>query len=207
MTAKTLDEIMKRVLNDPDIFYVGYPIFDEAEWKNLGEEFQKCNFTELTGATTKIDEKINQLKEKINQLKADLNSERNRRKKERLERAIELTKKAIELTEALKSAVKNKPHILGQMFLTLDRFGLVKCNLPNMEDFGKVIENHNRSTVEQYFLYKIGKEGDKFRKKALKKTLEYLKELYAMKLDTLEIAFFIRKLGSLAQFMEVIKDE
>ena len=190
MTSKTLDEIMRRVLNDSDIFYISYTIFDEAGWKNIGKEFQKGNFAEVTA---KIDEKIDQLK-------VALTSETNMRKKETLE-------KAIKLTEALKSAVNSKPHILKQMFLTLDRFGLVKCNLPNMEDFGKVIENHNRSTVEHYFLYKIDKERNKFRKRALKKTLEYLKELYAMKLDTLEIAFFIRKLDSLFQFMEVIKDE
>jgi len=190
MTAKTLDEIMRRVLNDSDIFYVSYTIFDEAEWKNIGEEFQKGNFAEVTA---RIDEKIDQLK-------TALNSERNQRKKETLE-------KAIKLTEALKSAITNKPHILKQMFLTLDRFGFVRCNLPNMEDYGKVIENHNRSTVEQYFLYKIDKEKNRFRRKALKKTLEYLRELYTMKLDMLEIAFFIRKLDSLTQFMEVIEDE
>jgi len=189
MTAKTLDEIMRRVLNDSDIFYVSYPIFNDAEWKNLGEEFQKGNLAEVTA---KIDEKIVQLK-------TAFNSERNQRKKEILE--------VIKLTEALKSAVNNKPHILKQMFLTLDKFGPIRCNLPNMEDYGKVIENQNRSTVEQYFLYKIDKERTRFRRKALKKTLEYLKELYAMKLDTLEIAFFIRKLDSLTQFMEVIKDE
>jgi Rad3-related DNA helicase len=193
MTAKTLDEIMRRVLNDADIFYVSYTIFDDAEWKNLGEEFQKGNLAEV----------IVRIDEKIDQIQYALNSERNRKKKETLE-------KAIKLAEALKSAVNNKPHILKQMFCSLGRFGLVKCNLPSsstMEDFGKVIENHNRSTVEQYFLYKIDKERNKFRKRALKKTLEYLKELYAMKLDTLEIAFFIRKLDSLTQFMEVIKDE
>jgi len=193
MTAKTLDEIMRRVLNDSDIFYVSYTIFDETDWENLGEEFQKSNFAEVTA---RIDEKIDQLQ-------GALNSERKQKKKETLE-------KAIKLAEALKNAINNKPHILKQMFLALDRYGLVKSNLPSssvLEDFGKVIENHNRSTVEQYFLYKIDKERNRFRRKALKKTLEYLKELYAMKLDTLEIAFFIRKLDSLTQFMEVIKDE
>ena len=190
MTAKTLDEIMRKVLNDSGIFYVSYIIFDETEWKNLGKEFQKGDFAEVTA---RIDEKIMRLQDA-------LNSERNKKKKETLE-------KAVKLTEALKSAINSKAHIMKQMFLTLDRFGLVKCNLPNMEDYGKVIENHNRSTVEQYFLYKIDKERNRFRRKALKRTLEYLKELYAMKLDTLEIAFFIRKLDSLTQFMEVIKDE
>ena len=127
--------------------------------------------------------------------------------RDRNDRMRNALREAIKLTEALKSAIKNKPHTLEQMFLTLHKFGPVKCNLPNMEDYGKVIENHNRSTVEQYFLYKIDKEKNRFRRKALRKTLEYLKELYMMNLDTLEIAFFIRKLDSLTQFMEVIKDE
>lgn len=190
MTAETLDEIMRRVLNDSDIFYVSYTIFDKAEWEGIGKEFQKGNFAEVTA---RIDEKIHQLQ-------GALNSGKNQKQKETL-------KGAIKLTEALKSSVKNKPHILKQMFLTLDMFGLVKCNLPDMEDCGKVVENHNRPIVEQYFLYKIDKEKNKFRRKALIRTLEYLKELYAMNLDTLEIAFFIRKLDSLTQFLEVIKDE
>lgn len=190
MTSKTLDEIVRRVLNDSDIFYVNYTIFNETEWKNISEGFQKGNFAEV----------IARIDKKLTDYKAAFNSERSRRKKETLE-------KAMKLTDALKSAVNNKPHILKQMFLTLDKFGLVRCNLPNMEDYGKVIENYNHSTVERYFLYKIDKERNKFRKRALKKTLEYLKELYAMKLDILEIAFFIRKLNSLTQFMEVIKDE
>ncbi|GAI24746.1 unnamed protein product, partial [marine sediment metagenome] len=91
-------------------------------------------------------------------------------------------------------------------FDKLDSFGLVECKLPNMEDYGKVIENHNRSTVEQYFLSKIDRARG-YQKRALRKTLEYVMELYAMNLDILEIAFFIRKLNSLTQFMEVIKDE
>ncbi len=193
MTAKTLDEIMRRVLNDSEIFYVSYTIFDEAEWENIGKEFQKGNFAEVA---TRVDEKIDQLRDA-------LNSETNRKKKETLE-------KAIKLTESLKSAIGNKPHILKQMILIYDKFGLIKSNLPSssvLEDFGKVIENHNRPTVEQYFLYKIDKEKNRFRRKALKRILEYLNELYTMNLDILEIAFFIRKLDSLTQFMEVIKDE
>ena len=193
MTAKTLDEIMRRVLNDSDVFYVSYTIFVESEWKNIGEKFQKGNFDEVTAM---IDEKINQLQDA-------LNSETNRKKKETLE-------KAIKLTESLKSAIGNEPHILKQIILIYDKFGLIKSNLPSssiLEDFGKVIENHNRPTVEQYFLYKIDKEKNRFRRKALKRILEYLNELYTMNLDILEIAFFIRKLDSLTQFMEVIKDE
>ena len=92
------------------------------------------------------------------------------------------------------------------MFDKLNSFGIIECKLPNMEDYGKVIENHSISTVEQYFLSKIDR-ASVYQKRALKKTLEYVKELYAMNLDILEIAFFVRKLNSLALFMEVIKDE
>lgn len=188
MTTKTLDEVMSQILNDQDVFYTSYPIFNNAEWKELGKEYRESN---LYNVTSKIDQKISSLKN-------GLNSQRNDRRKNTL--------RAIKLAEALKSAIKNKPHILKQMFLTIGRFGLIKCNLPNMEDYGKVIENHNRSTVEQYFLSKIDRTRG-YQKRALRKTLEYINELYAMNLDVLEIAFFIRKLNSLTQFMEVIKDE
>ena len=167
--------------------------FNNGEWEKLGKEFQEGN---LKDVTDRIDQKIQALKN-------DLNSQRNDRRKNTL-------REAIKSTEALKDATNNKPYILEQMFSTLDTFGLVKCNLPSastMEDFGKVIENHNRSTVEQYFFSKIDKENNRFKRKALKKLLEYVKELYAMNLDILEIAFFVRKLNSLTQFMEVIKDE
>jgi len=193
MTTKTLDDVMRQILNDPDIFYISYTIFNNGEWEKLGKEFQEGN---LKDVTDRIDQKIQALKN-------DLNSQRNDRRKNTL-------REAIKSTEALKDATNNKPYILEQMFSTLDTFGLVKCNLPSastMEDFGKVIENHNRSTVEQYFFSKIDKENNRFKRKALKKLLEYVKELYAMNLDILEIAFFVRKLNSLTQFMEVIKDE
>jgi predicted RNA-binding protein YlqC (UPF0109 family) len=189
MTTKTLDAVMRQILNDPDIFYISYSIFDKAEWKKLGTEFQKGDVNNVTG---RIDQKIQALKN-------DLKSQINDRRKNTL-------REAIKSTEALKNALNNKSYILKEMFSTLDTFGLVKCNLPNMEDYGKVIENHNRSTVEQYFLSKIDRARG-YQKRALRKTLEYVRELYAMKIDVLEIAFFIRKLNSLTQFMEVIKDE
>lgn len=188
--TKTLDDIMRRMLNDSDIFYISYPIFDDTEWKELGREYQGGNFDNVT---RKIDQKIKSLK---SESRSQRNGKRN--------------KEAIQLIEALKSAANNKPYILEQMFFALDKFGVVQCNLPStstMEDFGKVIENNNRSIVEQFFLYKIDKENNRFKRKALKKLLEYVKELHAMNFDILEIAFFIRKINSLTQFVEVIKDE
>jgi hypothetical protein len=189
MTTKTLDDVMRRVLNDPDVFYISYTIFDNAEWEEIGKEFREGDLNSVTS-------RINQ---KIQDLKNALDSQINDRKKRMLQETIKLD-------EALKNAINNKPYVLEQVFSTLDKFGLVKCNLPNMEDYGKVIENHSRSTVEQYFLSKIDRAGG-YQRRALRKTLEYVKELYAMNLDVLEIAFFVRKLNSLTQFMGVIKDE
>ncbi|MEG8946754.1 hypothetical protein [Rosettibacter firmus] len=189
MTTKTLDDVMRRVMNDSDVFYISYTIFDEREWKNLGKEY----------AENKLDKVTQRIEQKVAELRSYYDSKKDDTQKKNLQYSIELT-------NALKSAINNKPHFLKQMFLTLDKFGIVRCNLPNMEDYGKVIENHSFPIVEQFFLYKIEK-AKKFEKKALGKTLEYLKELYAMNLDILEIAFFIRKLNSLTEFMEVIKDE
>ncbi len=171
MINKTLDDVMRRVLNDPDIFYISYTIFDNVEWEKLREKFQEGD---INNVTDKINQKIQDLNH--------LQSQKNDRDKKRI---IE----AIKLAEALKRAITNKPYIVHQAFLTLDKFGLVKYNLPNMEKYGKVIENHNRSIVEQYFLSKIdGARG--FQSRALKKTLEYVKELYAMKIDVLEIDLY-----------------
>ena len=42
----------------------------------------------------------------------------------------------------------------------LNNFGPLLSNLSKneLDDYGRVIEGHNRTTVEQFFLYKIHKE-------------------------------------------------
>ncbi len=201
MTTKRLDDVMRRILNDTSIFSPPYDrnaraaiplLFETEEWKQLKEAFEKRDKNSFNSIVDNQCQKLQQKEQNANQW-------RNGKIKD-----------TIELGKALKNAYDQKPYILEQMFFALHKFGVVKCNLPStstMEDFGKVIESNNRSIVEQFFLYKIDKENNRFKRKALKKTLEYLKELYAMNLDTLKIAFFIRKLNSLTQFMEVIKDE
>lgn len=189
MTSKTLNDVMRRVLNDPDIFYIYYPIFNNSDWSQLRELFKSKRFNELKD---KINKKVDSLRKELK----ELNSGSNDKRREKI-------RKAIKFTEALKSAVDGKFYITEQIFLMLDKFGLVKCNLPNMEDYGKVIEIHNWEIAEQFFLYKIDKAKG-YEKKALIKTLEYIKEMYAMKVDILEISFFVRKLNDLTQFMEVI---
>lgn len=197
MTTKTLDGVMRRILNDPDVFAPPYDkqaksllpqLFETNDWKLLKEAFE-------------INDKISfesQIDNQVKKLQAEATTSSNWRRNQ--------IRRIIDLGQSLKKAYDEKPYILKQMFDTLNSFGHIECKLPNMEDYGKVIENHNLSIVEQYFLSKIDRER-RYRRRALRKTLEYVKELYSMNLDILEIAFFIRKLDSLTQFMEVIKDE
>lgn len=196
MTDKTLDDIMKKVLNDQDVFSSPYDrkgpsiphLFEPSDWRQLKEYFEKkdkTSFDEL------VEKKMQDLRQK------EKNAQGWRKKQ---------IDNILSLSTSLKQSYQKKPHLLKELFETFHEFGLLECKLPNMEDYGKVIENHSRSTVEQFFLYKIDK-AKPYEKRALKKILEYLKEMYSMNLDILEIAFFVRKLNSLSEYPEVIKDE
>lgn len=178
-----MDEILKKVLNDKDIFWMKKQIFFDGEWRklkeliNTPEEYKKI-----------IQEKI-----------ANFNREKNNSTNDK-KNAIDMF---IQLCNNLLSALERKPNILKQMFNYLDSYGLVRCNLPSMDDYGKVIERYGIATVEQFFLDKIKRENNPHRKKALAKVLEYVKELYNSNLSPLEIAYFVRKLDSLTIFWEV----
>jgi DNA-binding transcriptional regulator GbsR (MarR family) len=194
MTSK-LDEVFKKVLNDRDIFDSLYDknakklipkLFEGSEWKELGELFKKGKKDDFI---SKIDTKLKEIEEKE---QGDNNW--------RSDRINELKRRA----EWLKSAFDNKPHLLKQLFENLEWYGLVKCKLPNMDSYGKVIERYDLSTVEQYFLDKINRSSDP-QKKALEKVLEYVKELYNNGVSPEEIAYFVRKLDSLTKYWEVIE--
>src|SRR4030067_3050118 len=101
MTTKTLDDVMRRILNDSDIFYISYIIFDDAEWKELGRKNQESNPNDML---SKIDQKIKNLK-------SERNFQRN-----------DIRKQAIVLAESLKSAINNKTYLLGQLFFKFDKF-------------------------------------------------------------------------------------
>lgn len=195
--TKTLDNVMKRVLNDPDVFG---PPFDRNLRSYIPLLFQKENWKELKTAFERRDKSaFNSLLGKQLQNLRNEASRSQRWRKTQIERLLPLG-------ESLKKAFETKPNLLSQLFELFDSFGLIECKLPNMEDFGKIIENHTKPTVEQFFLYKIDKAAWA-QKRALKKIFEYVQELYTMNLDVLEIAFFVRKLNSLTEFVEVIRDE
>lgn len=178
-----MDEIFRKVLNDQDIFWVKKEIFSSSEWKELKE------------ASRQPEKFKNAVEQKIQTLTIEGNTDHRDRKND-IEKSKQLCKNLLEVFE-------QKPNILKQLFNYLDVFGVVKCNLPNMDDYGRVIERYGISTVEQFFLDKINRENDKHKKKTLAKVLEYVKELYNSNQSALEIAYFVRKLDSLTMFWEV----
>ena len=194
MTSK-IDEIFKKVLNDIDIFNSPYDshkkdtipkLFESNDWKKLKELYEK-------GKKNEFEETI---QDRINQIKVNEQSAKSWRK----ERIRELEERA----KWLKNAYDNKPHLLKQLFETLEWYGLVECKLPNMNDFGLVIERYEKSIVLEYFTNKI--EKSPFPKnRALRKVLNYIMELYDAGVPREKIAFFVRKLNSLEKYWEVIR--
>jgi hypothetical protein len=178
-----MEEIFKKVLNDRDIFNVKKEIFSMREWNELRNiRIQPERFREA------INNKIKSLRQEENSVSSDRRND--------IESAIQSCNK-------LQTALEQKPNILDQTFDYLNSYGLIRSNLPAMDDYGKVIERYGISTVEQFFLDKIKRENNPHRKKALIKVLEYVKELYNSNQSSLEIAYFVRKLESLIIFWEV----
>ena len=87
----------------------------------------------------------------------------------------------------------------------MDSFGPVRCNLPDTEDMGKVIEGYGRPTVEEFLSYKIQKEREQRRQQALVALFEEVRRLYDQHVEPLQIAFFVRKIDSLNQIVEVLR--
>ncbi len=190
-----IDEVFRKVLNDKEIFDSPYDrntrapipkLFEGANWKKLGRLFSKGRKDEFI---EKIDSRIMEIE----------NQERGARGWRR-DRINELKQRA----EWLKLAFDNKPHLLKQLFENLEWYGLVECKLPNMDQYGKVIERYDISIVEEYFADKIRRISYP-QNRALEKILEYVKELYAVGTSPEEIAYFVRKINSLTKYWEVIE--
>jgi|GEM_PF-749416 len=228
-----MDEVFRKVLNDRDIFdtpydtHAGKPIpklFEGDSWKELGRLFNEIQklckkhsialqdiekLMDKNKLPEEIREKVEEFKNRINDRIRKIKNQEQSASKWRRDKINELKRRA----EWLKLALVNKPHLLKQLFENLEWYGLVECHLPSMDDYGKVIERHDISTVEHYFVDKIKREvsykhGQRYiskRGKALEKVFEYVKELYNFGLHPVEIAFFVRKLNSLVTYWEVIE--
>jgi len=211
MTSK-IDEVFRKVLNDREIFDSLYDknmkelipkLFEGDSWKELGRLFSEGKKDEFI---EKIDSRIkeieNQEQRECEKLYHKINDPKKRAEwlKWRRDRINELKQRA----EWLKSAFDNKPNLLKNLFENLEWYGLVECKLPNMDQYGKVVERYNISVVEQYFIDKI-KRSSRLQKKALEKILDYIKELYNSGVSPEEIAYFVRKIDSLAKYWEVVE--
>lgn len=191
-----LDEVFKKILNDTDIFDSPYDQRDRKIIPKLfeGDKWQKLKKLFSEGNKVKFLEVIDARIEEI--IKQEQNV-----KDWRLERINELKQRA----EWLRRSFDEKPYLLKEVFETLSWYGLVKCKLPSsMDNYGKVIERYELSIVCQFFTDKISRANFP-QNKALRKILEYVKELFNLGFSPEEIAYFVRKVDSLEKYWEVIE--
>lgn len=182
-----LEDIIKKVLNDKNIFSTPYDrnkkrklpeFFNNQEWKQLKYHFEN-------------DKK----KEEYNNL---VNENYNKVKKEYINSKWE--KEFEKRYCALLNAYYSRKALLSQLFNTLEWYGVVVCNLPSMDDFGIMIERYSRAEVINFFCDKINREEAQWRKNAIKKALEYTCQLYDIGTPRETIAYFIRKLNALTEY-------
>lgn len=188
MTVNCLEEAMRRVFNDRRIFGMPRELIGKDNWKKLREAFFNADGSSAMQV--------------IAESKAGFEGKIGLEKDPREKRSLE---EAGRLLNGLEVKIKQASPAAGRILGLMDSFGPLRCNLPDMEDYGKVIEGHARATAEQFFLYKIQKDKDHRRRQALAALLEVVIELYDRQVEPLEIAFFVRKIESLEQIVEVLK--
>lgn len=187
MTDNPLDVAICKALNDRRIFWMPQVLIDKNHWAKFKEATEK-------GDKDTALQIVGEAKVKIQAL---ISKESDSGKKNHL-------KDAQKLLAGLETNTCSNSSFVQNLVNQLDCFGPIKPNLPNMEDFGKVLEGYSRPTAEQFFLYKIQKEKYPRKKKALSAIFEVVKDLYEARIEPLKIAFFIRKIDSLTQIVEVL---
>jgi hypothetical protein len=188
MIANPIEEAIRNALNDRRIFWMPQELINKADFGTLKDALSKLD-------TSLAFQVISQSKDTVEER---IKTEHDRNRKWHLEDARRLL-------VGLENHIAQDPSFVRNLLDQLESFGPVICNLPNMEDFGKIIEGHSRSIAEQFLLYKIQKEKDLRRRQALVALLEIVKKLYDRRVEPLEIAFFVRKINSLGVIVEVLK--
>lgn len=190
MTNNPLEAAMCRVLNDRRIFGMPQELIDRSTWSKFRAVLAKDDMSQATSILEAVE----------NALARCITNEGDAQRRQQLEENRTLL-------SGLKAHVNKGSALVRNLADLLDTFGPLRSNLPNMEDFGKVIEGHGRATAEQFFLYKIQKEKDQRRRAALNAVFEVVLRLYDQRVNPMEIAFFVRKAESLTQIVEVMKWE
>jgi len=107
----------------------------------------------------------------------------------------------LNLLNSLRILIENFPSLFDDLLHTLDKFGyLKKYNLPEMDKFGRVLEMYSISTLDAIFREKIRKERNKYKKRALAKLLNYIKEALDSGVSKVELAYILRKLETFKIF-------
>ena len=188
MIANPIEGAMHDALNDRRIFWMPQELINRADLCMLKDALSNLDISlalQLISQSKGIIEK-----------KIEMEHDRNRKR---------YLDDARRLLIGLEIYTTQDASFVRSLLDQLETFGPVVCKLPNMEDFGKIIEGHGRSTAEHFFLYKIQKEKDARRQQALIALFEIVKRLYDQRVEPLKIAFFVRKINSLSAVVEVLK--
>ena len=185
MTMSKLQDILKKILNDKDIFTTPHnlePLIDNDTWSRLRELAESGN----------RDEFIKLIDQRYDQIKYNYRRELSNNLKDRY--------------NALKKAYDNRQTLLKELLDNLDWFGLVYHNLPNMNDIGVIIERYTDDVVKTYLQDKIDREDNSYKKNALRKVLMYYIEMRKCNIPRSVIAYFIRKLNTLVNYWGLLDE-
>lgn len=199
------DEILKKVLNDTDIFdsptngSIKVPkLFEGDSWKELqdiyysGDETRQKRFNALVNK--RLSEVSKRFEEEIEAKRRNSKgNDNNRKESDNLEYCA----------NCLKNSFTQNPKLLELIFENLEWYGTVNCKLPKMDSYGRFVENFSLEMVIIHFSEKI-KSSPGYQQIALKKVLGYIKELYQANVPVEQIAYFVRKLDSLTEFWRII---
>ncbi len=179
-----MERLLRKVINDRNVFDYGKGNSGCLIARSEMPQFRTWLETEdLESVRRFLERKIGKLQEEI--LKTDGKSDLR------------------DFAQRLKNGLDSYRHYLVRICNLLDDFGILRCKLPNMEDYGRVVERESRAVVEQFFSYKIDKEANKWRREALKRLREYLAWGYDQGISSEHLGFFVRKIESLERLTEV----
>lgn len=196
-----MDELLRKVLNDRRIFDFG----ENGAGRLFGQE-AVIEIRKLLARDdlSSVRERIQRAQEEKQEQWRQQTSRQRQQAHSRPARPPKNTfQEAIDLSERLGQAASDKLPLVRRVFDLLDEYGAMRCQLPTMEDYGKVVENQDRALVEAYFAYQIDKTKERWKQEALRQMLSYLEQGYESGIPVDQLGFFVRKSESLKSFVEV----
>jgi len=167
------EKIFNDAKNDEEMFPL-CEVFNESEWQQLRQKFDDEKKEEFDALIQKKFDEIEQ------------------------QRMFSEWKETIlSKLEKLRDDYAENPSLLQKLFQCYKNYRVRGCNLPRMDQYGRVIEQGDMAIVEQFFRYKITRAGKLSTEKALERALTYVIEMHKADVPFEKIAYFVRKLDSL----------